>query len=133
MFKVGDKVVRTTYPIPEQGLYLDTTYTVEEISDSTGGIRVKEIPYYFFVAEKFKLAEDVTQPMQTQVGGSHYKDLKIQPVEYIMANNIPYMEGNVVKYCTRWQAKGGVEDLKKAKHYLELLIEHEEKRMEKQT
>ena len=125
MFKVGDKVVRTTDPIPEQGIFLDTVYTVEEISESTGGIRVKEIPYYFFVAEKFKLAEDVTQPMQTQVGGSHYKDLKIQPVEYIMANNIPYMEGNVVKYCTRWRNKGGVQDLEKAMHYLQMLIEKE--------
>lgn len=125
MFKVGDKVVRTKDPIPEQGLFLDTVYTVEEISDSTGGIRVKEIRYFFFLAEKFKLAEDVTQPMQTQVGGSHYKDLKIQPVEYIMANNIPYMEGNVVKYCTRWRDKGGVQDLEKAMHYLQMLIEKE--------
>lgn len=61
--------------------------------------------------------------LDTQVGGSHYKDLKIQPVEYIMANNIPYMEGNVIKYVTRWRDKGGLRDLEKAKHYLEMLIE----------
>lgn len=61
--------------------------------------------------------------LDTQVGGSHYKDLKIQPVEYITANNIPYMEGNVIKYVTRWREKGGLRDLEKAKHYLEMLIE----------
>lgn len=61
--------------------------------------------------------------LDTQVGGSHYKDLKIQPVEYITANNIPYMEGNVIKYVTRWRDKGGLRDLEKAKHYLEMLIE----------
>lgn len=61
--------------------------------------------------------------LDTQVGGSHYKDLKIQPVEYITANGIPYMEGNVIKYVTRWRDKGGLRDLEKAKHYLEMLIE----------
>lgn len=61
-----------------------------------------------------------------QEGGSHYKDLAIQPIEYILANSIPYAEGSVIKYVTRWRAKGGVQDLKKAKHFLELLIEHEE-------
>lgn len=61
--------------------------------------------------------------LDTQVGGSHYKDLKIQPVEYITANNIPYMEGNVIKYVTRWREKGGLRDLEKARHYLDMLIE----------
>ena len=63
--------------------------------------------------------------IQTQIGGSHYKDLEIQPVEYIHANGIGYMEGNVIKYITRWKAKGGIADLEKAKHYIELLIELE--------
>lgn len=61
--------------------------------------------------------------LDTQVGGSHYKNLKIQPVEYITANGISYMEGNVIKYVTRWRDKGGLRDLEKAKHYLEMLIE----------
>lgn len=60
-----------------------------------------------------------------QSGGSHYKDLAIQPVEYIHANGIGYMEGNVIKYVTRWKQKGGVADLEKAKHYIDLLIELE--------
>lgn len=67
------------------------------------------------------------KPLATQVGGSHYKDLKIQPVEYNHANNIPYMEGNVIKYVTRWRAKGGIKDLEKARHYIDLLIELEQK------
>lgn len=60
-----------------------------------------------------------------QVGGSHYKDMKIQPVEYIVANNLGYCEGNVVKYVSRWKSKGGVDDLRKARHYIDLLIEGE--------
>ena len=60
-----------------------------------------------------------------QSGGSHYKNLAIQPVEYIHANGIGYMEGNVIKYVTRWRQKGGVADLEKAKHYIDLLIELE--------
>lgn len=65
--------------------------------------------------------------LDVQVGGSHYKNLKIQPVEYIRANNIGYFEGNVIKYITRWKDKNGVEDLKKVIHYTQLLIEFEEK------
>lgn len=68
-----------------------------------------------------------SRALDIQIAGSHYKKLKIQPVEYIMANNIPYMEGNVVKYCTRWRDKGGIADLEKAKHYIEMLIEQEKK------
>lgn len=63
--------------------------------------------------------------LNTQVAGGHYKTLKIQPVEYIHANGIGYFEGNVIKYVTRWRAKGGLEDLRKARHYIDLLIELE--------
>lgn len=65
--------------------------------------------------------------LDIQVGGSHYKSLKIQPVEYIHANGIGYFEGNVIKYVTRWKDKNGIADLEKAKHYIELLIEQEQK------
>ena len=58
-----------------------------------------------------------------QVGGSHYKKYKIQPVEFIVKNNIGFVEGNVIKYVLRFKEKGGVLDLKKAKHYIELLID----------
>lgn len=60
----------------------------------------------------------------TQVGGSHYTDCAIQPIEYIWANKLGFSEGNIVKYVTRWRSKGGVKDLEKAKHHIALLIEH---------
>lgn len=63
-----------------------------------------------------------TNPLAVQVGGGHYKDLPIQPVEYIHANKVGYFEGNVIKYVTRWRGKNGLEDLRKARHYLDLLI-----------
>lgn len=63
---------------------------------------------------------------ESQIGGQHYKSKGIQPWDYIHANSLGYMEGNIVKYITRWKDKGGVNDLKKAKHYLEKLIEQNE-------
>ena len=66
-----------------------------------------------------------TTPLNTQVAGDHYKKLKIQPVEFIHANRIPFIEGNVIKYVTRWRDKGGVKDLEKARHFIDLLIELE--------
>ena len=58
-----------------------------------------------------------------QHGGTHYKDKAVQPWDYIASNNLGYFEGNIVKYVSRWKEKGGVEDLKKAMHYLQKLIE----------
>jgi hypothetical protein len=70
-------------------------------------------------------------PLAHQEGGSHYKNLKIQPIEYIHANAIPFAEGSVIKYVTRWRDKGGIKDLEKARHFLDLLIELERKGVEK--
>lgn len=64
-------------------------------------------------------------PLHLQIGGKHYKKLKIQPVEYVHANGIGYFEGSVIKYVTRWRDKGGIQDLEKARHFLDLLIEFE--------
>jgi hypothetical protein len=64
--------------------------------------------------------------LEKQVGGSHYKDMAIQPVEYIHKNGLGFCEGNVVKYITRWKTKNGIEDLKKVIHYAELLIQMEQ-------
>lgn len=58
-----------------------------------------------------------------QVGGNHYKQMPIQPFEYIQKNNIPWLEANAIKYISRHKGKGGKEDLLKAIHYLELAIE----------
>ena len=61
----------------------------------------------------------------TQRGGSHYKTKAIQPWDYITGNGMGYLEGNVVKYVSRFREKNGIEDLRKAMHYLEKLIELE--------
>ena len=62
---------------------------------------------------------------ETQVAGSHYRDKKIQTWDYIVQNNLGYLEGNVIKYVSRYKEKNGIEDLIKAAHYLEKLIEVE--------
>ena len=59
-----------------------------------------------------------------QVGGSHYQKLKIQPMEYILQNNLGFVEGCVIKYVSRYKFKNGIEDLKKARQNLDFLIEH---------
>lgn len=75
-------------------------------------------------AESWDKAFDVgARALDTQEGGSHYKDLKIQPIEYIDANGLDYFQGNIVKYTTRHKAKNGAEDIKKAIHYCQLILE----------
>ena len=69
------------------------------------------------------VAAPVASALNRQEGGSHYKDLAIQPVEYITKNRLDYLSGNVIKYVTRHAAKGGREDLEKAKHYIDLILE----------
>lgn len=66
-------------------------------------------------------------PKSTQVGGNHYSKMKVQPIDFITANGIGYIEGNIIKYVCRYKSKNGVEDLKKAQHYLQMLIEQEER------
>ncbi len=66
----------------------------------------------------------MTNHSNGQVGGTHYQS-KIQPVEYIRANDLDFFQGNVIKYVTRYKLKNGVEDLKKARHYLDMMIKEE--------
>lgn len=63
--------------------------------------------------------------LNKQVGGNHYKEFAIQPIEFIVRNKIPFIEGNIIKYICRWEEKGGIEDLDKVIHYVELLKELE--------
>ena len=63
--------------------------------------------------------------LDEQIGGGHYKDKGIQPVEYIHANNLNFFEGNIVKYTSRHRLKNGKEDLLKVIHYAQMLIELE--------
>lgn len=70
----------------------------------------------------------MSTPLETQIGGNHYKTLKIQPIEYIIANDLGWCEGNIIKYISRWKQKNGVNDIKKVIHYAELLIQFEEQK-----
>jgi len=60
-----------------------------------------------------------------QVGGTHYKSMKIQPIQYVLENGLGYCEGNIVKYASRWRQKGGIDDLRKIIQYAEFLIAQE--------
>ena len=67
-----------------------------------------------------------SKPLDKQVGGNHYKNCGIQPVQYIHANNLDYLEGNVIKYITRHRTKGqGKKDIEKVIHYAQLILELE--------
>jgi hypothetical protein len=69
------------------------------------------------------MEEQSMKSSKKQVGGNHYLKYTIPPVEFIIKNNIGFVEGNVIKYILRFKEKGGVQDLLKAKHYIELLID----------
>ena len=76
---------------------------------------------------QFELPGVAANPLDVQVGGDHYKKRAIQPIEYIHANKLGFAEGNVVKYVTRWRDKNGIKDLEKARHYIDLLIQLEQR------
>lgn len=122
MFKVGDRV-KVIDPIGALNIgdvgsvigYSDAS--ILRLNSDRGGV--------YFIHDKRLALEDSINPTAVQVGGTHYKSLKIQPIEYIHANGIPFAEGSVIKYVTRWRDKGGIKDLEKARHFIDLLIELE--------
>ncbi len=61
--------------------------------------------------------------LERQIGGEHYKTMAIQPITYIMANDLGWCEGNAIKYVTRFKQKGGRQDIEKAIHYLQILLD----------
>ena len=67
----------------------------------------------------------MNDPYETQVGGSHYKDMKIQPSEFINKNKLQFAEGNAIKYICRHASKGQEQDLEKAKHYIDMIIDRD--------
>lgn len=69
--------------------------------------------------------ETSAQAMSIQVGGSHYKNFPIQPVDFCQRNQLNYCESAAIKYLCRHREKNGIEDLKKARHYIDLLMEIE--------
>ena len=81
------------------------------------------------MATKDELKQLDLKASEKQVAGSHYSKLKIQPMQYCLENNLNYGQSNTIKYITRYQDKNGIEDLKKAIHCIELLIEFEEAKL----
>lgn len=67
----------------------------------------------------------MSKALQTQVGGSHYKALPIQPVEFCQRNRLGYCESSAIKYLCRHRTKGRRQDLEKAKHFIDLLLQME--------
>lgn len=68
---------------------------------------------------------DKKKPSDIQIGGLHYKDMPIQPTYFTYVNRLDGLQHSVIKYICRYKSKGGLEDLKKARHYIDLLIEYE--------
>lgn len=108
-------------------LSLGKIYEVIEEDNSLGGNYYKILTdknyEYYFLQEMFEVVGLINEPkIQTPIKPDHYKT-KITPIEFIEANNLGFHEGNVVKYITRYKDKNGIEDLEKAKTYIEMLIE----------
>lgn len=87
----------------------------------------EEVFEWYFSLDNNPNTNEFRPSLSKQEGGTHYMESEIQPIEYILANKLGFVEGNVIKYVTRYKSKNGVEDLKKAIHYLEMLIEEESK------
>jgi len=96
------------------------------LSTETKEIDTSNIKQFNGISSPDLCKKDVKKSaLDIQVNGSHYKGAKIQPIEFIHANNIPFIEGNIIKYIFRWRDKNGTKDLEKIKHYIDLLIELE--------
>ena len=98
-------------------LNLDKEYEVLNVSEEYYYIKNNKGYEVGYFKERFEVIEDTKTPTNP----THYQT-KIQPIEYIEANNLGFHEGNVIKYITRYKDKNGIEDLEKAKTYIEMLI-----------
>ena len=113
-------------------------YILRKMREDREGLP-KEEDYYFENGTKFvgsdtahmhrsteELGTQVGGSLGKQVGGNHYKDCGIQPVEYIYSNGLDFLEGNVVKYITRHRTKGdGEQDIRKVIHYAQMILQME--------
>lgn len=95
----------------------------ELLCDEAGNHCVNITDGYFVLHDKNEESKGDMSALNKQEGGDHYKNLKIQPVEYITANNMSFLEGNVIKYISRHSMKNGIEDIKKVIHYCELILQ----------
>ena len=107
--------------------YLAKHGTIEKASDIAKKLKVS-VPLVYKAKQEYigKLSAEYGREPEAntrQEGGNHYKTLAIQPWDYIIQNNLGFLEGNIIKYVTRWRHKEGVQDLQKARHFLDKLIE----------
>ena len=107
------------------GVKLEVVYGIKHYMKKTGKLKPKPLQFTA-TTTGYKLATPTTNepatPNTKQVGGDHYKDNKIQVWDAIHDWGLGYFSGNVIKYVARHQKKNGIEDLKKARHYLDKLI-----------
>lgn len=82
-----------------------------------------QVVHHFQTRGWIETDDTTNTALDTQVGGGHYKDFKIQPLEFTMANNLDFIQGNIIKYACRHKTKNGVEDLQKVIHYAQLAIQ----------
>lgn len=129
---IGDEVVAVGYTNPQVICGLEDKFVV--FKDKQNGIQgtqtydnIKEV-LRCGVSHKAHIVAsmEASNAFGKQIAGSHYSKLKIQPMEYCLGNGLNYAQSNVVKYITRYKDKNGIEDLKKAIHCIELLIDWEE-------
>lgn len=129
-YKIGDKV-RIIKDFNGHNFSIGKVVEIADVGFESYGAKDAEGIVWWFEddeCESVCTETDLEQPASTtnpfdqQVGGDHYKSMKIQPVEFILANELGFCEGNVIKYICRYKQKGGVQDLKKVVHYAELLI-----------
>ena len=95
-------------------------------STQIADLEKKKTPNWTPFPEDVDAMNKKEEASETQIGGSHYSNMAIQPIEFIHKNNLSFIQGNIIKYVCRYKSKGGIEDLNKAKHYIDLLIEFEE-------
>lgn len=98
-------------------------HCVDRIEMVKGGVNV-----HFHPDSDIGRARAARSPLNTQVGGDHYKNMKSQPFAFVRDNNVGHAEGEAIYRLLRWNEKGGIEDLKKVIHTVQLIIEYEEGR-----
>lgn len=125
MLKVGDELI-CIKEVGGTSLRVGEVYKVDDVTDKS--IIVNAYSFTLEIStidgESWKSFFKLKDSSKKQVGGSHYQ-LPIQPIDYITKNGLTYSEGNVVKYITRHSYKNGKEDVMKALHYLQFILEHE--------
>lgn len=131
--KVGDKakIIKLCEhgEKPEVGRTLGATVEITQLNEGNPKeehytVRTSGGDFWWYTDDEVELLEEgVSSALDKQISGNHYKGCKIQPVEYIQANDLDYLQGNVIKYVTRHKLKNGKADIEKAIHYLELILE----------